>query len=159
MYFKDFDNQYFMQNFNIRVYGICIEEGKVLLIDEIYDGWKMCKFPGGGLEYGEGTVECVEREFMEEMGIKVEVGELFYLNPFFQPSATRQNEQILCVYYLIKLLESPDNVRFTEKLFDFRNTSENEQVFRWVKIADFNPNEFTFRIDKELWKEICRRFN
>jgi 8-oxo-dGTP pyrophosphatase MutT (NUDIX family) len=48
--------------FNIRVYGLVIRQGKVLLTDEIRFGIPMTKFPGGGLKPGEGTVDCLRRE-------------------------------------------------------------------------------------------------
>ena len=31
------------------------------------------KFPGGGMEFGEGTIDCIKRECMEEFGEEVEV--------------------------------------------------------------------------------------
>jgi 8-oxo-dGTP pyrophosphatase MutT (NUDIX family) len=56
--------------FNIRVYGILVnEEKKVLVSDELIRGSYITKFPGGGLEFGEGTRDCLQREFMEEMNI------------------------------------------------------------------------------------------
>src|SRR5215203_25897 len=65
-----------MNLFNIRVYGILINEKKqVLVSDEFIRGSYYTKFPGGGLEFGEGTRDCLQREFMEEMNLKVEVGE------------------------------------------------------------------------------------
>ena len=42
--------------FNIRVYGILINDAKqVLVSDEYIRGTYITKFPGGGLEFGEGT--------------------------------------------------------------------------------------------------------
>ena len=39
-----------LERFNVRVYGLCIKQGKILITDEIRGGTKMTKFPGGGLE-------------------------------------------------------------------------------------------------------------
>ena len=65
-----------MSTFNIRVYGILINDKKqVLVADEYIRGGLYSKFPGGGLEFGEGTRDCLKREFMEEMDLKVEVGD------------------------------------------------------------------------------------
>ena len=58
--------------FTIRVYGILLNERQeVLLSDESYMGYRFTKFPGGGLEYGEGTVDCLKREIREETGLEV----------------------------------------------------------------------------------------
>ena len=57
-----------MKQFNLRVYGILINDQKqVLVSDEYIRGKHYTKFPGGGLEFGEGTRDCLAREFMEEM--------------------------------------------------------------------------------------------
>jgi len=74
--------------FNIRVYGILItDDNKVLVSDEFIRGNYYTKFPGGGLEFGEGTRDCLAREFMEEMNLKVKVEEHLYTTDFFQMSA------------------------------------------------------------------------
>ena len=63
--------------FNVRVYGLLINENKqVLVSDEYIRGDYITKFPGGGLEFGEGTRDCLKREFMEEMTLDVRVGGL-----------------------------------------------------------------------------------
>ena len=55
-----------INKFNIRVYGILInEQDQVLITDELIKGHKITKFPGGGLEFGEGTIDCIKREFIE----------------------------------------------------------------------------------------------
>ena len=52
-----------MNLFNIRVYGILINDKKqVLVSDEFIRGSYYTKFPGGGLEYGEGLIEALKRE-------------------------------------------------------------------------------------------------
>ena len=74
--------------FNIRVYGILINEtGQVLVSDEMIRGMNITKFPGGGLEFGEGTRDCLRREFMEEMNLQVQIGDHIYTTDFFQRSA------------------------------------------------------------------------
>jgi 8-oxo-dGTP pyrophosphatase MutT (NUDIX family) len=55
--------------YNIRVYALILNgENEVLLSDEYQMDMKMTKFPGGGMEYGEGTIDCLQREAMEEFG-------------------------------------------------------------------------------------------
>jgi len=51
-----------VKRFNIRVYGILIDHDKrVLTTLEKIKGQLYRKFPGGGLEWGEGTIDCLKR--------------------------------------------------------------------------------------------------
>src|SRR3989337_3599557 len=96
-----------MLRFNVRVYGLLItEEKQVLVSDERIRGGLYTKFPGGGLEYGEGTRDCLKREFMEEMNLSVEVGDHIYTTDFFQVSAFNPSHQIISIYYFAKALEA-----------------------------------------------------
>jgi len=132
--------------FNVRVYGIVIEDNQVLICDELINGYKMTKFPGGGLEFGEGTIECVIREFNEEMNIEVEVIEHIYTTDFFQQSAFNSKEQMLSIYYKIKLLEVPQ-LNFKAKRYDFEGI-ENQIQFRWLDINSIDKMDLSFPIDQ-----------
>lgn len=91
--------------FNIRVYGIYINDNhEILLSHEQYDKLSMIKFPGGGLEYGESTLECLHRECMEEAGISIEIGDHIYTTDYFQKSFVNDN-QIIAIYYKIKPIQ------------------------------------------------------
>lgn len=132
--------------FNVRVYGIVIEDNQVLICDELINGYKMTKFPGGGLEFGEGTIECVIREFNEEMNIEVEVIEHIYTTDFFQQSAFNSKEQMLSIYYKIKLLEVPQ-LNFKAQRYDFEGI-ENQIQFRWLDINSIDKMDLSFPIDQ-----------
>ncbi|MBW6489588.1 MAG: hypothetical protein K0B15_00205 [Lentimicrobium sp.] len=52
-----------MENrFNIRVYGLIFHKGNLLVSNEFRLGIHMTKFPGGGLIFGEGALDCLKRE-------------------------------------------------------------------------------------------------
>ena len=58
-------------NFNLRVYGLLINElNQVLISDENRNGFAFTKFPGGGMEFGEGFKETLIREFQEELNAR-----------------------------------------------------------------------------------------
>lgn len=141
--------------FNIRVYGILINEQKqVLVSDEYIRGMYITKFPGGGLEPGEGTRDCLKREFLEEMNLKVEVGEHIYTTDFFQMSAFNKDQQIISIYYFVKALEEI-KAPLREKEFDFderelkmyADTGETE-TFRFVDWQNFSAISVSLPIDK-----------
>ena len=105
--------------FNVRVYGILINEKKqVLVSDEYIRGQYYTKFCGGGLEFGEGTRDCLKREFLEEMNLNIEVTRHLYTTDFFQKSAFHTQQQIISIYYLVNALE-PISVPLRSQPFDF----------------------------------------
>jgi ADP-ribose pyrophosphatase YjhB (NUDIX family) len=138
------------RKFNVRVYGICFNEKKELLVaDELIKGREITKLPGGGLEFGEGTIDCIKREFIEETGQEVEVIAHFYTTDFFVPSAFNPHSQVISIYYLVKLLKPPA-FAVTTKPFDFPKRDGDLFVFRWMPASAIHPDEFTFPIDKRV---------
>lgn len=136
-------------NFVIRVYGIIINDNnEVLLSDEYQLGIKMTKFPGGGLEFGEGTIDGLKREFKEECsGQEIKNMVHFYTTDFFQKALFHENKQLLSIYYTAKLV-LPVKFQISKKPFDFQEDKNGNQSFRWVKINSLNEVEITFPIDK-----------
>ncbi|HEY6160695.1 MAG TPA: NUDIX domain-containing protein [Bacteroidia bacterium] len=138
------------RKFNVRVYGICFNEKNELLVaDELIKGREITKLPGGGLEFGEGTIDCVRREFVEETGQEVEVLSHFYTTDFFVPSAFNPRSQVISIYYLVKFLKPPA-FKVTAKPFDFPVRDADVFVFRWMPASIIHPDEFTFAIDKRV---------
>lgn len=138
-----------MKIFNVRVYGLLLDEGRVLVSDELIKGRQITKFPGGGLEFGEGTIECVIREFKEELNLKIEVVDHFYTTDFFVASAFNANNQVISIYYHVRALE-PIEAKISESEFDFDELKEGAQAFRWLKVDELHENNFTFAIDKKV---------
>jgi 8-oxo-dGTP diphosphatase len=144
-----------MNQFNLRVYGILINDKKELLVsDEYIRGNYYTKFPGGGLEFGEGTRDCLAREFMEEMNLKVEVGDHIYTTDYFQMSAFRPTDQIISIYYYAKALEDI-TAPLRDKPFDFDERElkmyaekQETETFRFVNWADLSEDSVTLPIDK-----------
>jgi len=143
--------------FNIRVYGILINAEKQLLVsDEFIRGAYITKFPGGGLEFGEGTLDCLKREFMEEMNLKVKVTDHIYTTDFYQQSAFNAAHQIISIYYFVEALE-PITAPIRNKAFDFdeqqlkmyAETGETE-TFRFINWEDVSEGSVTLPIDKHV---------
>ncbi|MCD6353942.1 MAG: NUDIX domain-containing protein [Prolixibacteraceae bacterium] len=136
-------------NFIIRVYGIVVNnKQEVLLSDEFQLNMKMTKFPGGGLEFGEGPVECLKREFREECnGQELENIRHFYTTDFYQKALFYGNHQLISIYYLADL-KQPIQFRTSNRPFDFKEMKNGNQSFRWVKIKTLDPDEISFPIDK-----------
>ncbi len=149
-----------MKGFNVRVYGILVRENHVLVSDEHIKGMNITKLPGGGLEYGEGTIDCVVREFKEELNLEIEVESHFYTTDFFVNSAFSNNNQVISIYYLVKA-KSDFDFKIASKPFDFTKKKDGAQSMRWVNLSEISENDFTFIIDKRIgemlnnnWKNL-----
>jgi|TARA_R110000737_G_scaffold347664_1_gene379681 8-oxo-dGTP diphosphatase len=140
-----------MNKFNLRVYGILInDKQEVLLSSELRFGKSMIKFPGGGLEFGEGQKECLIREFQEECGIDVEVGDLFYVNDFLQVSAFSQDHQLISFYYYVKYANSHELETVS---LNYKHELDGEKLV-WRSLKDLSENDMTFPIDKIVAKKL-----
>ena len=154
-----------MERFNIRVYGILINDEKhVLVSDEFIRGQYYTKFPGGGLEFGEGTRDCLKREFMEELNLQVEVLDHLYTTDFFQESAFRPGDQIISIYYLVKPMQTI-SARLSDKKFDFDEEQllryeEKQEVetFRFIGWENLSAESVTLPIDKIVVELIKEKF-
>lgn len=142
-----------MNQFNIRVYGLLFDAGQVLVTDEYRLGIYMTKFPGGGLQFGEGTIDCLQREFREELNIEIEVLSHFYTTDFYQPTTLLpSNMQLFNIYYIVT----------TQKPYPFTTTTikndippiDGAQNFRWLPINQLKEEEFTLPIDKFIIKKL-----
>ncbi|MCD6065708.1 MAG: hypothetical protein K0S33_534 [Bacteroidetes bacterium] len=141
-------------NFTIRVYGILIQENALLISDELINGNHITKLPGGGLEYGESTIECLIREFKEEADLTITVGSHFYTTDFFVASAFDPTCQVMSIYYFVETLETIVNI--TTAPHDY-SKSTNDHAFRWIPIGELKEENFTFPIDRKvigLLKEV-----
>ncbi len=148
-----------ISQFNIRVYGLLIDDGKILLTDEYRLGIFMTKFPGGGLRYGEGTIDCLKREFLEELKMPVEIISHFYTTDFFQPTLLLPSPmQLINIYYLVRA-EKPYPFKATDKKNDFRDIADGAQCFRWVALKELTEEEMTLPVDKvvaRMLKDMTR---
>lgn len=136
--------------FNIRVYGLVINNlNEILLSDEYFLDTKMTKFPGGGLEFGEGPIDCLKREAMEEFGQEIEIIEHFYTTDFFQPALFYVNSQLISIYYLMRFI-NPIQFKISSRPFDFDILKNGNMSFRWRSIQQLQSDELTFPIDKHV---------
>jgi ADP-ribose pyrophosphatase YjhB (NUDIX family) len=136
-----------VSRFNIRVYGICIHDGRLLVNDELIRGQRVIKFPGGGLELGEGTRDGLIREFKEELGIYIEVLDHYYTTDFYQPSAF-DDSQVISIYYYIRLpVPSPA----------LSNSIAGELTY-WLPIPELDPSVFTLPIDKVVARMVVNDY-
>ncbi|MFP5040113.1 NUDIX hydrolase [Parasediminibacterium sp. JCM 36343] len=153
--------------FTIRVYGLLIDSQKrVLVSDEYVRGHYFTKFPGGGLEFGEGTRECLKREFKEETGLDVEIGEHIYTTDYYQKSAFNSTHQMVAIYYFV---QAKDPILLETKTipFDFApeqtaDPNGQSEVRRWIALDKLTEDDLHLPIDKivvRLLKKDAQKYN
>ena len=141
-----------VDNFNIRVYALIQNGRKILLSHELINNKRVQKFPGGGVEYGEGIVEALQREAMEEMNLTLKEIKHFYTTDFFQQSSFNKNDQLISIYYTAKLSKNIFGNKLT------KDPSKNYPVFCWHNLNEISDKDFHFPIDKYVYSMLKKNY-
>lgn len=138
--------------FTIRVYGLLVHEGRALVSNEVIKGRPISKFPGGGLEYGEGLKDCLLREVREEMGVEAVGLEHFYTTDFFQQSAFHTDPmQVVSVYYRFQVL-AMEKLPLGAPVQQVGSPSVGGEVFMWRDLAMPAEAAVSLPIDRVVWR-------
>lgn len=137
------------------MYGILIQKNALLVSDEYIKGNKITKLPGGGLEFGEGTRECLTREFKEELDLDVEVTDHFYTTDFYVSSSFDTTSQVISIYYMVTP-KSPMSFKISTSAHNYEN-KEGAQSLRWIKLSDLKETDFTLIIDRKVGEMLLAK--
>lgn len=138
----------------LRVYGLLIHDGHVLVSDELIKGQRITKFPGGGLEFGEGLKDCLIREVREEIGVEAFDPVHFYTTDFFQQSSFHSTPmQVVSVYYTFRVAD-PAAIPVIEVPFTGITGPGDQEVFRWLRIDGGREDDLTLPIDRVVWSML-----
>lgn len=140
-----------MKKINVRIYGIVVNANNELLVThEVRKEFEMTKLPGGGLEWGEGLIDGLKREFIEELNWDIEVHDVFYITDYFQVSSFNANDQVLSIYYTVSFVRN----RTTPHM-----PNEGEFIeFQWIPLQELKPENFTFPIDRIVINKLKKEF-
>lgn len=139
-----------LDGFNLRSYGLLIEKGKVLLSKEWYPHFPegMIKFPGGGVQLGEGVADAVKREFMEELQMPITVKDIFHVPHGFLKSHF-DNTQVVSFYWNVTRLGGQVPLSSPREILTDRGTP-GRQKFMWIDLKEFDALKMTFPFDQEV---------
>lgn len=85
-----------MKELLIRCRGIIINDNKLLVVKHS-GGRDFYALPGGHLDYGENPKECIERELIEELGVKPIIGRLLFVYTY-----TKEERHFVEFFFEIK---------------------------------------------------------
>lgn len=140
--------------FTIRVYGLLLDQGRVLVADELIKGQRITKFPGGGLEYGEGLKDCLIREIREEIGVDAIDLEHFYTTDFFQQSTFHSTPmQVVSVYYTFRVADVRMIPTVAEPFTGIQGPGDAE-VFRWLALEGSKEEDLSLPIDQVVFRRV-----
>lgn len=101
---------------NKRVRAIIIKDGNILLIHRIKNNHEYWAFPGGGLEDSDTSIEeALKRECLEELGVIVEVKDLFMEKPSLAPDAMGEMEYFYTCNILSGDVGTGTGLEFTDR--------------------------------------------
>ena len=132
---------------NVRVYAAAVKDKKVLVLFEEYAGEYLMKLPGGGLEFGEGVLDCLRREFDEELNVKINVIEHLYTQEDFLVSRFRANEQLLTLYYIVEIVDETE----------FLIVDPCIEKAEWISL-ETEENPFTLPVDQIVFEVLKKKF-
>ena len=135
-----------ISRFNIRVYALIIFKNDILLSRELIQNEMVYKFPGGGVELGEGIVDALQREAKEEMGQHLNQITHFYTTDFFQRSSFDSSEQLISIYFKASLSKHLNN--------RLKIPVKDQPVFEWKRLVDLDEENLHFPIDKKVLNMI-----
>lgn len=140
--------------FNLRVYGLVLNaSGEILLSEERRGGFEFCKFPGGGVQAGEGILDALHREFREELDAEIVDAQFFYFNDFYQPSAFNPRQQVVCFYYLVTI-KHPEQLTINSKNLPLDGEPGDYERFFWMAKETVKQEMLTFPIDQKVLHKI-----
>jgi 8-oxo-dGTP pyrophosphatase MutT (NUDIX family) len=140
--------------FRPSVYGILIENGKILLSKQ-WDGYDM---PGGGVDANETLEEALKREFIEETGLEIVVGKIVYCGTsFFNPKYSSKNAgqywNSIVMYFLVKKIGGEISIK---------NCDEDEKKYidlpEWIELEKMRDLKIYSSIDIDVIKEVLNNF-
>ena len=124
-------------NHTLGVGAVVINENEELLVIKEKISTIGYKLPGGHIDNGEMISSALEREVLEETGIKVEFQSIISLGHFYPHQFHKSNLYVLCI---AKPITSEINIQDTNEIVDAK----------WMKISKYLEDESVLAYSKAV---------
>jgi ADP-ribose pyrophosphatase YjhB (NUDIX family) len=82
----------------IRVAGLLVHEGRILMVEQGHGEERYWLLPGGGVQFGETLTDAVRREFDEELSLRVGVYKLLAIVESISPDPSYAKHVVHLVF-------------------------------------------------------------
>lgn len=134
------------------VYGVCLQEGKLLCIEKTRGPYQhRFDLPGGSQEPGEGLTETLKREVLEETGYTLSS----YSNPRIYDVMVQEEGQDFAVHHIMAFYDIALNFESSQKsisqeVHDGSNDSANVIWLNLEEITEENALPLVLKVKAEL---------
>lgn len=137
--------------FTVRVYGYLIDSSKqnLLCVRENVGPISALKFPGGGVEFGEGIDDALKREFFEETGLHIEPRKLVSCNRTFVQSMVEPEKQVIVLHFIVGCATALSK---RQSIL----SPDSSLNFEWHEIDERLYDKLSFQTDKTAYQEFTK---
>ena len=134
------------------VYGVCLQEGKLLCIEKTRGPYQQrLDLPGGSQEEGEGLTETLKREVLEETGYTLSR----YSNPRVYDVLVQEEGQDFAVHHIMAFYDIVLDFERSQKslpqeVLDGSNDSANAIWLNVEEITADNASPLVLKVKAEL---------
>ena len=134
------------------VYGVCLQEGKLLCIEKTRGPYQhRFDLPGGSQEAGEGLTETLRREVLEETGYTLSS----YANPRMYDVLVQEEGKDFAVHHIMAFYDivldfESSQQSLPQEVLDGSNDSANAIWLNWEEITEENVSPLVLKVKAEL---------
>lgn len=104
----------------IRVAGLLVHEGRILMVEQGHEEERYWLLPGGGVKFGETLADALRREFDEEIALRVGVNKLLAIVESISPDPSYAKHVVHLVFEVSapqEVVPEPQDVKVLHAAF------------------------------------------